>query len=152
MAKEKAGSKQPENKDEEEFRPREAESLGAYIRRVRLMRGLNLPDVARALANEPPSQRISHPYLSQIELGQVFQPSRDRLQSLANVLQINPDWLFEKAQLPLQGAEDTTEPNPIVSQIATRAAKMEPTDQQMVLDMINVIVKRRQGQRKGDKG
>lgn len=152
MPRGKTVSKPPGNQDEEQFHPRKDESLGAYIRRVRLMRGLNLPDVARALANEPPSQRISHPYLSQIELGQVFQPSRDRLQSLANVLQINPDWLFEKAHLPLQGAEDTTEPNPIVSQIATRAAKMEPTDQQMVLDMINVIVKRRQEQRKGDKG
>ena len=151
MARGKTDSKHTKNKEEGELQPRAEESLGAYIRRVRLQRGLNLPDVARALANEPPSQRISHPYLSQIELGQVFQPARDRLQSLANVLQINPEWLFEKAHLPMQGAEDTTQRNPIVSEIATRAAKMEPTDQQMVLDMIRLSVKRRQGERKGDK-
>ena len=150
MAQKKADSKN-QVKEDEQWRPRAEESLGTYIRRVRMMRGLNLPDVARALANEPPSQRVSHPYLSQIELGQVFQPSRDRLQSLANVLQIKPEWLFEKAHLPLHGAENTNQNNPMVDQIATRAAQMEPTDQKMLLDMIDVIVKRRQGERKGGK-
>lgn len=146
----KKGDPKVEVKDEQELRPRQDEALGAYIRRVRLMRGLNLPDVARALANEPPSQRVSHPYLSQIELGQVFQPSRDRLQSIANVLQIKPEWLFEKAGLPLHGERAAAPRNMMVEQIATRAAEMEPTDQKMLLDMINVILKRRKGNQTGD--
>lgn len=151
MAREKMDSKHSKNKEEEQFRPRPDEKLGEYIRRVRLMRGLNLPQVARASADEPPSQRISHPYLSQIELGQVFQPSRDRLQTLAKILQIKPEWLFEKANLPLHGAENPAQQNPMVGQIAMRAAEMEPTDQQMVLEMIDVILKRRKGERKGDR-
>ena len=150
MAREKAVLKELK-KSEDELRPRTGEKLGEYIRRIRLTRGLNLPQVARASAEEPPSQRISHPYLSQIELGQVFQPSRDRLQTLAKILQIQPEWLFEKANLPLHGAERDMQQNPMVERIATRAAEMEPTDQQMVLDMIDVILKRRKGERRGDK-
>lgn len=151
MAHGKTDSKQSHNKEADPFCPRPEERLGEYIRRVRLMRGLNLPQVARASADEAPSQRISHPYLSQIELGQVFQPSRDRLQTLAKILQIQPEWLFEKANLPLHGADTATQQNPMVDRIATRAAEMEPTDQQMVLEMIDLILKRRKGERRGDK-
>lgn len=53
-----------------EFQPRAEESLGQYIRRLRLLRGMSLPDVARFISHLPPERRVSHPYLSQDETGQ----------------------------------------------------------------------------------
>lgn len=153
MPRGKRTAQNPEEFREQELRPHADETLGAYLRRVRMMRGLNLPDVARALAGLPPSQRISHPYLSQIELGQVFQPARDRLQSLASVLGIPPEWLYEKAGLPLMGGAErrVADRSPLAEQIATRATELEPSDQKMVLDMIEVVLRRRHGERKAGK-
>lgn len=137
----------------DELRPIPNEKLGPYVRRVRLLRGLNLPDVARALASKPPSQRVSHPYLSQIELGQVAQPARDRLQSLASVLGIPPEWLYELAGLPIEGRPDQSviERNPMADRIALRAAELDASDQKMIMDMIEVIVRQRKAGRKGEK-
>lgn len=130
--------------DSAEYEPRADETLGVYLRRVRTMRGLNLPDVSRALAGAPPTQRVSHAYLSQIELGQVFQPSRDRLQSLAQVLQIKPEWLFAKAGLPLSNQERPLPVHtPIVMQIMERAALLEPFDLKMLLQIIDWVISRR---------
>lgn len=130
----------------EELRPYPQETLGDYVRRLRLMQGLSLPDVARAMTNLPPSQRISHPYLSQIEHGQVHQPSRDRLSSLASVFGIPPEWLYEKAGLPTDSPRGMAarDMSPLVEQLATRASLIEPADQQMLLDMVEAIIRRRQ--------
>jgi transcriptional regulator with XRE-family HTH domain len=138
---------------EEEWKPRGDEALGAYIRRIRLMRGLNLPDVARATATLPPTHRVSHPYLSQIELGQVFHPSRERLQSIANVLGIPEAWLLEKAGLSSGDAEQSTQVarSPLVDQIAMRAAQLQPADQKLFLQMIEAIVRMRRGESKGSR-
>ena len=136
----------PDNAVPAELRPQAHESLGEYVRRLRLMQGLSLPDVARAMTNLPPSQRISHPYLSQIEHEQVHQPSRDRLSSLASVFNIPPEWLYEKAGLPTDSPRGVSarQTSPLVEQLATRAALIEPADQQMMLDMVEAIIRRRQ--------
>lgn len=137
---------------DEDLRPRPEEKLGGYIRRVRLMRGLSLPDVARALADRPSSQRLSHPYLSQIETGQVYQPSRDRLQSLAGVLGVPPEWLYEKADLPVEmGARPAVTHGGIADYIATRATELEPQDQTMILRMIETVLNLRKEERRGRK-
>lgn len=119
------------------------EPLGRYIRRIRVARGLNLPDVARALAGLPPPLRVSHPYLSQIELGQVFQPSRDRLESIAAVLGIPPENLLTKAGYPLHDPLKRLErTSPLADLILKQALKLNPADQQLVLDLINLLLKR----------
>lgn len=152
MARGKNAEKQGVSQSDEELRPRPDEKLGTYIRRVRLMRGLSLPDVARALADRPSSQRLSHPYLSQIETGQVHQPSRDRLSSLATVLAIPPEWLYEKADLPLEaGMRPAATHGGIADYIATRATELEPQDQTMILKMIETVLNLRKGERKGRK-
>lgn len=145
--------KTPSEHIEPELRPRAQESLGEYVRRLRLMQGMSLPDVARALNSLPPSQRISHPYLSQIEHGQVHQPSRDRLQSLASVFNIPPEWLYEKAGLPTDSPKGmpVRQHSPLVDQLATRAALIEPADQQMMLDMVEAIIRRRESERRAKK-
>lgn len=152
MARGKNAGKQGQPKWDQELRPHPEEKLGAYIRRVRLMRGLSLPDVARALGDRPSSQRLSHPYLSQIETGQVHQPSRDRLESLASVLGIPSEWLYEKADLPLQtGVRPATSRGGIADYIATRATELEPQDQTMILRMIETVLNLRKEERKGRK-
>lgn len=127
--------------------PREDEALGPYLRRVRISRGLNLPDVARALVQLPKEMRVSHPYLSQIELGQVAQPSRDRLVSLANLYQIPSEWLLRKASYTLILDEPTTSTSGIVHQIMKRVQELSPADQKLVLTMLDALVKQRRDEK-----
>ncbi len=136
--------------EEQESQPRTDESLGAYIRRIRQMRRLTLPDVARALAALPAGQRVSQPYLSQIELGQVYQPSRERLLSIANVLGIPEALLLEKAGLSSTGASEQARPerNPLVDQVTMRAAQMEPADLKLFLQMMDSVINMRKTENK----
>ncbi len=133
-----------------QLQPRTEESLGQYIRRLRLLRGMSLPDVARFTAHLAPERRVSHPYLSQIELGQVFRPAPERLQSIARVLQVPPEWLLEKAGMDEKGVVDISnqDASPLVEQIAFRAAQLEPADQKMFLEMIEAVVKMKLGKGK----
>lgn len=93
---------------------------------------------------------MSHPYLSQIELGQVFRPGPERLQSIAQVLQVPPEWLLEKAGLDEKGIVEPASQgaSPVVQKIAFRAAQLEPADQKMLLEMIEAVVKMRLGRGK----
>ncbi len=146
----------PQNQNEElskEWRPRSDEAFGAYIRRIRQMRRLTLPDVARALATLPAGQRVSHPYLSQIELGQVHQPARERLLSIASVLGIPEAWLLEKAGLSSTGASEQPRPerNPLVDQVTMRAAQMEPADLKLFLQMMDSVINMRKAENKTHK-
>lgn len=133
-----------------EFQPRAEESLGQYMRRLRLMRGMSLPDVARFTSHLPAERRVSHPYLSQIELGQVFRPAPERLRSIARVLQVPPEWLLEKAGIDEDGVVESSNQtaSPLVEQIAFRAARLDPADQKMFLEMIDAIVKMKLGKGK----
>lgn len=132
---------------EPELQPREDESLGAYIRRVRIARRLNLPDVARALVQLPEHARISHPYLSQIELGQVARPGRDRLISLANLLQIPSDWVLLKAGYDTGSGETTSTTSPLVEQIIHLVEELSPADQKLLHTMLDAIVKQRRNEK-----
>ena len=141
-----------------DLRPRDDESLGAYIRRIRLMRGMGLGEVADATPKVPESRHISYSYLSQIELGSALRPSRERLLSIAEALGIPPQWLLEKAGFTggtEVASEDNSSPSPIVHQIALRAGKLDRTDQEAFLQMIDAVVRlrhtRRDSERKGAK-
>lgn len=111
---------------------------------------MSLSDVARFIANLPPERRVSHPYLSQIELGQVFRLAPERLQSIARVLQVPPAWLLEKAGMNEKGLVDVSnqDSSPLVEHIAFRAAQLEPTDQKMFLETIEAVVKMKLGKGK----
>ncbi len=141
-----------------ELRPRADESLGAYIRRVRLMRGMGLAEVADATPQVPESRHVSYSYLSQIELSRALSPSRERLMSIAEVLGVPPAWLLEKAGFAggtEPALDDSGSPSPIVKQIALRAGQLDQTDQEAFLQMIDAVLrmrrKRREGGRKGMK-
>lgn len=131
---------------ETELEPLADETLGHYIRHVRQARGLNLPDVARALAHLPPYARVSHPYLSQIELGQVHQPSRDRLISLAGVLSIRTEWLLAKAGYCTPSDQAAPTSSPFVRQIMLRVEQLSPADQKLLLSLLDAIVRQRRAE------
>jgi transcriptional regulator with XRE-family HTH domain len=133
-----------------ELSPRDDESLGAYIRRMRLMRGMGLGAVADATPKVPESRHVSYSYLSQIELGRALKPSRERLLSIAEVLGVPPAWLLEKAGFSGRGElapEDDSSPSPIVQQIALRAGKLDRTDQEAFLQMIDAVVRLRRSRK-----
>jgi transcriptional regulator with XRE-family HTH domain len=132
---------------ETELQPRADEALGPYIRRVRKARGLSLPDVSRALMSLPKEMRISHPYLSQIETGQVAQPSRDRLVSLASLLRIPGEWLLVKAGYTITPAEPAKGASGLVQQIMLRVEELSVADQKLFLTMLDAVVKQRHDQK-----
>ncbi len=132
---------------EDGLQPHEDETLGSYLRRVRIARGLNLPDVARALIGLPKEMRVSHPYLSQVELGQVAQPSRDRLVSLANLYHIPSDWLLRKAGYTLILEEPTSSTSGIVHQIMKRVEELAPADQKLFLTLLDAVAKQRRDEK-----
>ncbi len=144
------GKANPESEQEElgaEWKPRADETLGTYLKRIRLMRGHTLPDVARITAQLPPGQRVSHPYLSQIEHGQVFQPARERLASIAAVLAIPEVWVLEKAGYTSTGSEEAprVERNPMIDMIAARAAELNPSNQKIILDVMETFIRNQSG-------
>ncbi len=153
MAKGKETPSHEEGELGSEWKPRDDETLGGYIRRIRLMRGMNLPDVARVTATLPDKQRVSHPYLSQIELGQVFRPAPERLRSIAQVLGIPEGWLLEKAGFSPTGIAKAprSERSPVVEQIALRSAALDASDQQFILQMIETMTRMRRGRGRSGK-
>jgi transcriptional regulator with XRE-family HTH domain len=115
------------------------------------MRGLNLPDVARATAHLPSSQRVSHPYLSHIELGVVFRPEPERLQSIARVLGIPEAWILEKAGYNADGTISESayvESSPSSQQIKTDIAQLDPADREWLLPMLEAIMRIRRAEGK----
>jgi transcriptional regulator with XRE-family HTH domain len=80
----------------------ERKRLAAVVRRYRQKRGLGVREVARALEVNPG-------WLGRIESGDLKQPSFERLQALADVLDAPADELFiaagyEPSALPEMGA------------------------------------------------
>ncbi len=131
-----------------EWRPRPEETLGAYLRRIRLMRGMDLGDVSDATPKIPESQHVSQPYLSQIELGRALHPSRERLITIARVLSLPEKWVLEKAGF--SGETQVIEPpalSPLAQQISLRAAQLDPSDQEAFLRMIDAVLRLRRTKR-----
>lgn len=70
----------------------ETDSLGSYLHRVRRATGMTLRDVEAAT-----SKSVTNGYLSQIEKGDIKQPSPRILHSLATVYGIDYAGLLERA-------------------------------------------------------
>lgn len=133
-----------------ECEPSAHETLGAYLRRVRLIRGASLPDVVQALANLPSAQSMSRQYLLQIEWEQIPQPSDENLQTLAQVLQIKPEWLLEKARQPLKREHYPLRQCNRVGELNGELARhMEPSDQKLLLHVIDKILSHRRSPHTG---
>jgi transcriptional regulator with XRE-family HTH domain len=69
------------------------ETLAEFVKRVRLSKGLTLPDVERQSGGQ-----ITNGYVSRIENGQSLNPSVDKLKALAKGLRIKESELFDVAQ------------------------------------------------------
>jgi HTH-type transcriptional regulator, competence development regulator len=69
-----------------------SDSLGPYLKSVRLGLGLSLRDVEEATEKE-----VSNAYLSQLETGKISKPSPHILYALANVLGVAYEGLMERA-------------------------------------------------------
>lgn len=132
-----------------EWQPRTEETLGAYLRRIRLLRGMDLGDISDITPKIPESQHVSQPYLSQIELGRALHPSRERLISLAHALGLPEKWVLEKAGLigATQIVPEPPTPSPLAQQISLRAAQLDPSDQEAFLRMIDAVLRLRRAKR-----
>jgi transcriptional regulator with XRE-family HTH domain len=82
-----------------------APSLGDFIRRQRELSEVSMRQFAQLVG-------ISNPYLSQIERG-LRAPSEQVVQSIADVLQVSADSLYEQAGL----RNETEEPSKVIEAI-----------------------------------
>jgi transcriptional regulator with XRE-family HTH domain len=120
------------------------ETLGQYLRRLRLIRGINLSDVSAKTAQIPGGASVSISYLSHLELGLQQTPSREVLLSLARVLEVPPGPLFELAGYSSRGLEPPEEElDPEAREIALRAAQLEPAERRMLDTMIRGLLEHR---------
>jgi HTH-type transcriptional regulator, competence development regulator len=76
----------------EHEKKRVAESFGRYLNSLRTGLGLSLREVESLTEN-----KVSNPYLSQLEKGKIFQPSPHILNALSDAYQIDQQKLMEKA-------------------------------------------------------
>ena len=120
-----------------ELRPIGGETLGVFLRRVRVERGMKLPELAEALKQFPADEQISQPYLSQIELGRAKQPSRLKLQRVAEVLRIAPNDLVSLAGLEVEQSEKAIDA--LTQQITLRVAEMSSNEKHLVLRLIDAV-------------
>lgn len=132
-----------------ELRPFPDESLGEYLRRLRLIRRLDLGDVSVRTPRVPESQHVSQSYLSQLELGRAQNPSRERLISLAHVLEVPEGWILERAGFSGGNAVDSSNGLDAQSRrLALRAAQLNPEERSLLDSMIEGILQARRGRKK----
>ncbi|MBI5029065.1 MAG: helix-turn-helix transcriptional regulator [Chloroflexi bacterium] len=128
----------------DQFAPLPDESLGEYLRRLRLIRGMDLGDVSSQTPRNPDSQHVSQSYLSQLELGRAVNPSRERLISLAHVLNVPETWILEKAGFT--SGQLTGELDPRDRDLLLRAAQLSKEDRSVLDVIIDSLLLRRKKQ------
>ncbi len=117
------------------------ETLGQYLRRLRLIRGINLSDVSAKTAQVPDGASVSISYLSHLELGLQQSPSREVLLSLAKVLEVPPGPLLELAGYSSRGLEPPEDAlDPEARELALRAAQLDPAERRMLDTMIRGLL------------
>lgn len=125
-----------------ELQPDPLETLGQYIRRLRLIRSLKLSDLARATARF--GAQVSEIHLSHLEFDMSPNRSIEDLTKIAKALDIPPQWLIEKSEMNgmavKQGAQDDLQEGML-------QVTLDPDKQQMILAMIDVILRRRRSER-----
>lgn len=132
-----------------ELRPFPDEALGEYLRRLRLIRGLDLGDVSVQTPKVPESQHVSQSYLSQLELGRAQNPSRERLVSLARVLDVPESWILERAGFSSGNASQVSDGLDAQSRrFALRVAQLNPEERSLLDSMIEGILQARRGRKR----
>ena len=129
------------NPKADELKPYPDEPLGQYLRRLRLIRHINLSDVSVKTSQAPDSVPVSVSYLSQLELGRAQNPSREILNSLAKVLEVPTGPLLELAGYSSHGAatgEDEADPQS--RQLALRLARLDPVERNLLDTMIQGLL------------
>lgn len=125
------------NNFDPELQPAPAETLGQYIRRVCLIRGVKLSDFSRATARF--GAQVSEIHLSHFELDMVPNRSIEHLTSLAMVLNIPPQGLIEKSEMSgtavKHGAQEDL-------QDGARLVTFDANEQEMILAMIEEVLRR----------
>ena len=145
----KKGSNPSPRIPDAELRPFPDEALGEYLRRLRLIRGLDLGDVSVQTPRVPESQHVSQSYLSQLELGRAQNPSRERLVSLAHVLKVPESWILERAGFSGGNAADSSDGlDPKSRRFALRAAQLNPEERTLLDSMIEGILQARRGRKR----
>lgn len=132
-----------QDKLKRELHPDLAETLGQYIRRLRLMRGMKLSDLSRATAHF--GTQVSQIHLSHIELDVVANPAIEELTSLAKVLDIPPQWLIEPSQMSESPITHAAQNDP---QDNARQVALDSNEQKMILAMTEAILHRRELQKR----
>lgn len=132
-----------QDKLKRELHPDLAETLGQYIRRLRLMRGMKLSDLSRATAGF--GIQVSQIHLTHIELGVVVDPAVEELTKLAKVLDIPPQWLVESSQMSKSSIKYALQSDP---QNDARQVALDSNEQKMILAMTEAILHRRELQKR----
>lgn len=125
-----------------ELQPEPTETLGQSIRRLRLIRGFKLSDLSRATARF--GTQVSQTELSRIELDVVINPPTEHLTSLAKALDIPPLWLLEKSEMSGTAVKHRIQDDP---QDGAQRVTLDPDKQQMILAMIEAILRRRRSEK-----
>jgi len=127
--------------------PREDESLGEYLRRLRELRGLSLTDALRRSESLPKPQRITPDWLSRAERDRYQQPSSEKLRILAQLYRVPATWILDKAGLqslpadiPAGDGVDQYQQWPAdIQLLALRATELSPVAVKQLLEMANFI-------------
>jgi transcriptional regulator with XRE-family HTH domain len=125
----------------DDLEPRDDETLGHFIRRVRLCRALTPAAIADATTSFPIESRLSCSYLSQLELGLIRSPSTAYLRALAQVLEISLDWLIEKVESKSCYAEPSHRAlaTSLSGDWTLRATELKSSEQEQIRRIIEAV-------------
>lgn len=141
MFKRKKATRKQDNLDLKS-QPLLTETLGQFIRRLRLIRGIKLSDLSRATARF--GAQVSEIYLSHLELDMVPNRAIEDLTKIAKALDIPPQWLIEKSEMSemavKHGAQDDLREG-------ARQVTLDPNEEKMILAMIEVVLHRRKSEK-----
>ena len=110
-----------------------ADSLGRYLKSVRLGSKLTLRDVESATGRE-----VSNAYLSQLESGKISKPSVHILYALSTSLGVPYETLMERAGYIMPTGDQTEAPN-AAKERAYSIVNLTAEEEKEMLDYLNYI-------------
>lgn len=121
------------------FRPQEGDSLGEYLLRLRVNSGWSPEDVEMRLKGFPENVVVTAAELARLESGDLDLVNKQRLQVLAVMYGVPPNWVLQTASYPVN-AEVAALPaaDNVYATLTMRSAQMDSLDPdtRQVLDQI----------------